>query len=130
MIGTPEMVVILVLAVLLFGPQKLPELARAIGKAVGEYNKAVRDFEQEADKVKSEVMKEAQSINKDVVVEESRRNSAEIRKIARTLGIPTENRDDAALLKDIDERMAKNKAASAPPAKAAGEQPKAGAQSG
>ncbi len=118
------------MALLLFGPQKLPELARSIGKAVGEYNKAVKEFEQEANKVKGEVMKEAQSINKEVLAEESKKNSAEIRKIAKSLGISTENRDDAAILKDIDERLKKSKSPPQSVAPSAGEQGKASGQSG
>jgi TatA/E family protein of Tat protein translocase len=106
-LGTPELVVILVLVLVLFGPQKLPELARAIGQAVGEYNKAKREFEGEINKVKSEIEKEAREINADVMVEESRRNSAEIRKIARGMGIPTEGKDDATLLKEIESRVTK-----------------------
>ena len=40
MIGTPELVLILLAALFLFGPSKLPELAHSIGKAVGEFKKA------------------------------------------------------------------------------------------
>jgi len=100
--GTPEVVVVLVLALVLFGPQKLPELARAIGHSVGEYNKAKGEFEREVHKVKSDVEKEARVVNTDVMVDESRKNSVEIRKIAKGMGISTGGKDDAALLKEID----------------------------
>ncbi|HRC84467.1 MAG TPA: twin-arginine translocase TatA/TatE family subunit, partial [Thermoanaerobaculia bacterium] len=39
-IGLPELLVIMVLALLLFGPRKLPEIGRSIGKAVGEFKRA------------------------------------------------------------------------------------------
>ena len=39
-IGMPEIIVILVIVLILFGPKKLPELARAIGRSVKEYRKA------------------------------------------------------------------------------------------
>ncbi|MCO5382307.1 MAG: twin-arginine translocase TatA/TatE family subunit [Methanosarcina barkeri] len=39
MIGTQELIVILIAALFLFGPQKLPELARSLGSAVGEFKK-------------------------------------------------------------------------------------------
>jgi TatA/E family protein of Tat protein translocase len=39
-IGTPELIIILVLALILIGPKKLPEVARAIGKGLGELRKA------------------------------------------------------------------------------------------
>ncbi len=45
MIGASEMLVVLVLALIFFGPKKLPELMRSLGKAMGEYQKALRDFE-------------------------------------------------------------------------------------
>ncbi len=45
MIGTGEMIVILVLILILFGPDKIPELARALGKAYVEYRKAVIEAE-------------------------------------------------------------------------------------
>lgn len=47
MIGTMEMVAIVVAALFLFGPQKLPELARSIGHAVGEFKKAQMSAEME-----------------------------------------------------------------------------------
>ncbi|MEE9594072.1 MAG: twin-arginine translocase TatA/TatE family subunit [Candidatus Hydrothermarchaeales archaeon] len=116
--GTPEVVVILVLALVLFGPQKLPELARAIGKAVGEYNKAKGEFEKEVHKAKSDIEKETKVINTDVMVKESRQNSAEIRKIARGMGIATEAKDDSALLKEIDVRVKKKPGLSKEPTRA------------
>lgn len=45
MIGYTELIVILISALFLFGPQKLPELARSLGSAVGEFKKAQRASE-------------------------------------------------------------------------------------
>jgi sec-independent protein translocase protein TatA len=47
MIGTPELIAIIVAALFLFGPQKLPELARSLGGAMGEFKKAQRAAELE-----------------------------------------------------------------------------------
>ncbi len=124
MLGSSELVVILVLALIFFGPQKLPELARALGQAAGEYHKATREFEQQTKKVTDEIQKEARDLNKDVMVTESRQNSAEIKKISRSLGISTEGKDDAQLLKDIDVRVGKKRIASKPKVKS-GVTPKA-----
>ncbi|MBW2983574.1 twin-arginine translocase TatA/TatE family subunit [Candidatus Woesearchaeota archaeon] len=41
MIGMTEILVILAIVLILFGPKKLPELARSIGKAVREYKKGL-----------------------------------------------------------------------------------------
>ena len=46
-IGMPEMIMIFVVILLLFGAKKLPELARGIGKSMGEFKKARDDFERE-----------------------------------------------------------------------------------
>lgn len=42
-IGAMELVVILVLALIIFGPGKLPEVGQAIGRAVREFKKATSD---------------------------------------------------------------------------------------
>ena len=41
------MVVIFIIVLLLFGPKKLPDLARGFGKAMGEFKKAREEFERE-----------------------------------------------------------------------------------
>ena len=43
----PEMMMIFVIILILFGAKKLPELARGVGKAMGEFKKARDDFERE-----------------------------------------------------------------------------------
>lgn len=45
--AAPEWIFIGVLALVLFGPKKLPELARGVGKALGELQKAKEDFHRE-----------------------------------------------------------------------------------
>lgn len=44
-IGFPELVLIFVVALLLFGPRKLPEIGRSIGKAMGEFRRASNDLQ-------------------------------------------------------------------------------------
>lgn len=46
-LGTPEIIIIFVIIFLLFGAKKLPELARGIGKSLGEFKKAKNEFENE-----------------------------------------------------------------------------------
>ncbi|MFL6334195.1 MAG: twin-arginine translocase TatA/TatE family subunit [Pyrinomonadaceae bacterium] len=43
-LGTTELLVIAVVALVLFGPRKLPEIGRTVGKAMGEFKRASDDF--------------------------------------------------------------------------------------
>jgi TatA/E family protein of Tat protein translocase len=43
-LGMPEMIFIFLLALILFGPKKLPELGRQLGKALAEFKKASNEF--------------------------------------------------------------------------------------
>lgn len=56
-IGLPEMVLILVVALLVFGPKKLPEIGRSMGKAIRSFQDASREFE-------SEFKREAEQLEK------------------------------------------------------------------
>jgi TatA/E family protein of Tat protein translocase len=44
MLSFPHLVVLFVIALIIFGPQKLPELARILGKATAEFRKMTNDF--------------------------------------------------------------------------------------
>ncbi len=46
-IGLPEMAVIGILALLIFGPKKLPEIGRSLGKAIRGFQDATKEFETE-----------------------------------------------------------------------------------
>ncbi len=48
-IGMPEMLVILVVALLIFGPKKLPDLARSLGRGLAEFKRASQDFKSTID---------------------------------------------------------------------------------
>src|ERR1044071_8270533 len=43
-IGMPEMIIILVIALIVFGPRKLPELGRSLGKSINEFKKASNEL--------------------------------------------------------------------------------------
>jgi len=43
-LGFPEMILIFVIALIVFGPKRLPDIGRTIGKALGEFKKATDDF--------------------------------------------------------------------------------------
>lgn len=45
-LGMGELIVILVIVLLLFGASRLPEIARALGRAIKEFNKAAKDIDE------------------------------------------------------------------------------------
>ncbi len=49
-IGLPEMGVIMVVALLIFGPKKLPEIGRSVGKTIRSFQEASKDFQNEFQK--------------------------------------------------------------------------------
>jgi sec-independent protein translocase protein TatB len=49
-LGTTELLVILVVALILFGPRKLPQLTRSLGKSLGEFKRASEDFKRQWEK--------------------------------------------------------------------------------
>ena len=57
-VGLPEVTVILILALLIFGPKKLPELGKQLGKTLKSLKKASNEFQNEIDKVINEEDKE------------------------------------------------------------------------
>ena len=53
-VGLPEVTVILILALLIFGPKKLPELGKQLGKTLKSLKKASNEFQNEIDLVMNE----------------------------------------------------------------------------
>lgn len=48
-IGMPEMLLILAIALVVIGPKKLPDLAKSIGRAMGEFKKATNEIKESMD---------------------------------------------------------------------------------
>ena len=48
-IGMPELLLILAVALVVFGPKKLPDLARSMGRAINEFKKATREIKDSID---------------------------------------------------------------------------------
>ena len=59
-IGLPEMALIMILALLIFGPKKLPEIGRSMGKAIRSFQDASKEFENE---FKKEAERLEQTVN-------------------------------------------------------------------
>ena len=43
-VGVPELIIIFTIALIIFGPRKLPELGRSLGKSIGEFKKASNEL--------------------------------------------------------------------------------------
>ena len=48
-IGVPEMLIILVIALIIFGPRKLPELGRSLGRSLNEFKRASNELKHTLD---------------------------------------------------------------------------------
>jgi len=64
-LGIPELIVIFVIALVVFGPKKLPELGKSIGRAMAEFKKASEDFQDSVRTEMREVEREA-SVKEDI----------------------------------------------------------------
>ena len=58
-LGIPELIVIFVIALVVFGPKKLPELGKSIGRAMAEFKKASEEFQESVRSEMKEVEKSA-----------------------------------------------------------------------
>ena len=61
-LGIPEMMFIFVLALLLFGPKKLPELGRTVGKALAEFRRAQSELKATFDREMKNLERESESL--------------------------------------------------------------------
>lgn len=53
--GWPEIMVIMFFALIFFGPKKLPELARSLGRSIQEFNKAKDEFHRELNRLPEDI---------------------------------------------------------------------------
>ena len=93
MVGFDEIILIAIVALLLFGPDKLPQYIRELGRYYAEFKKAQRDLEAEFNK----------SVN--ASLEAPKPPSATVIEIARRMGIPTEGKTEDQLLKEIEKSV-------------------------
>jgi sec-independent protein translocase protein TatA len=61
-IGMPELIIILVIALIIFGPRKLPELGKSLGRSLNEFKRASQDLQNTLEQeIKLEEQKEQQT---------------------------------------------------------------------
>ena len=61
-IGLPELIIIMVIALIVIGPSKLPDLAKALGKGMAEFRKATQEIKDSLD-----MDEDIQEVKKDLV---------------------------------------------------------------
>jgi len=61
-LGTQEMIIIFLLALLIFGPKKLPELGKTVAKAMGEFRRASSELKSTWDREMQQIEKETEPI--------------------------------------------------------------------
>jgi TatA/E family protein of Tat protein translocase len=77
-IGMPELILVFVVALLIFGPRKLPEVGRMLGRAMREFKKAADDFRESINQEPpEEIVKE--------VEEKLKENESELKKEGKGL---------------------------------------------
>jgi TatA/E family protein of Tat protein translocase len=64
-IGLPELVVILGIALLVFGPKKLPDLAKGLGKAIREFKNATEEVKESLRKETEDLQEEEKPVGRD-----------------------------------------------------------------
>lgn len=70
-IGMPELVIILVIALIIFGPRKLPELGKSLGKSLNEFKRASADLQNTLEQeIKLEEQKEQSAKTKERIERE------------------------------------------------------------
>ncbi len=96
--GLEWVFIIVIVVVLFFGVKKIPEIARSVGRASSEYEKA-----------KIQAKKELNQVNTKDVTDESSIGREKLESIADTLGIDFTNKNDAELRAAIDLAISKGK---------------------
>jgi len=69
-IGMPELAIIMVIALIVMGPQKLPELAKSLGKGLAEFKRASNDFRRSMEE-EARVVEEKERLASEAAVKET-----------------------------------------------------------
>jgi sec-independent protein translocase protein TatA len=90
MFGTEDLILILIVALLLFGPNKLPELARSLGKSAKEFKSAQMELNSGINNLKDRQVKEHQDGRDEKII-----------RLAVEMGIDIKDRTAEQLVEDI-----------------------------
>lgn len=117
MLGWQEVVLIFAILLFVFGPTKLPKIARELGKAMREFNKAASDFEKEINKASSGSTKAVRPSSTGAsrpplrAAYKLKRDKA-LSDIAEKLNLTTEGKTNEQITKEIIEKIESREKAS------------------
>ncbi|MBA3271247.1 MAG: TatA/E family twin arginine-targeting protein translocase [Acidobacteria bacterium] len=95
-IGMPELVIILVIALIIFGPRKLPELGKSLGRSLNEFKRASTDLQN--------------TLEQEIKLEEQKETAAKIRPTEpaappfETVAPPFDGSDPGTVSRNADSR--------------------------
>ncbi len=95
-LGMPELILIFVVALLLFGPRKMPQIGRSIGRAMGEFRRASNEFKR--------------TIEDEVAADEIREVEKDLKEIKKTITDPIGISDLKTSVKESLEQPAESAA--------------------
>ena len=94
-IGMPELILIFLVALLVFGPRKLPELGRSLGKGIAEFKRASDDLKRTIEDEIEQGKHQVSSVQDEV--SSLRRQAGDLRNtVASVVGVPVERPAEAA----------------------------------
>jgi len=100
-IGPSEMMLIFAVLLLLFGANKLPELARSMGTSMGEFKKAQKESEQSLRDYERSMKNATQAKS----TEQAKEKDSNVKQVASNLGISTEGKSNDELLVEINSML-------------------------
>jgi len=89
MLSIPHMIVVFVIVLVVFGPQKLPELARGLGKLMAEFRKASTDFKSAFEEEMRDLERQAREVERRKAEAASAAASAAAQSQPATLATPS-----------------------------------------
>jgi sec-independent protein translocase protein TatA len=97
MLGSQEILLIFVAIILLFGASKLPDLARSMGRSMGEFKRGQQDIEHELHSAR----------DGGIAISSPDIALTRVQRMAMNLGIDTTGKTEEQLLAEIDKKISK-----------------------
>jgi len=92
----PELIIVLIIAVvLIFGVKKIPDIAKSLGRAGGEFKKGKQEADREAKKA---AVEDEEPVNEE-------KEHTKLLNVAKGLGIDTDDKNDETLRKEIEKAL-------------------------